>query len=205
LSAVSEADVHTRRQFWVQKLATAGIGLALPLWLAGCDPVATIPAEAPDARDAEADLAVTDVPSDTTATADPLVGTWNFSGSVPAIVKVAFTLNADKTFSFVEDVAPPTWPAGYVPNGCVTTDTFLGTYAATASTLTLTVTGGTDNAVHSCNNPATNTPGVPMTAADVSALSPQGLFPPPTVSYTLADQHLTLTAPGGSTSTTYSR
>ena len=47
----------------------------------------------------------------------PPVGTWTFSGMVPAIITIALTFNPDGTFSAVEQVAPPTTPAGMRDDG----------------------------------------------------------------------------------------
>lgn len=64
---------------------------------------------------------------------DSLVGSWTFSGNVPAIVTINLTFKADQTFTFVEQVAPSTTPAGSVPNGCVTTQSFSAAYAQTVA------------------------------------------------------------------------
>src|SRR5580765_2185714 len=71
---------------------------------------------------------------------DPLVGTWTFSGQVPAIVNIALSVNSDKTFTFVEQVAPATTPAGTMGAACITTDTFAATYAEMISGGTNTLT-----------------------------------------------------------------
>jgi hypothetical protein len=63
----------------------------------------------------------------------PLMGSWTYSGQVPAFVTVDLTFNPDQTFTFVEKVAPPTTPAGSTGNGCVTTHTFSAAYAETVA------------------------------------------------------------------------
>ena len=112
---------------------------------------------------------------------------------------MALTFNADKTFSIVEQVAPPTEPAGYVPDGCTTTDTYLGTYAeteaetdaGTASVLTLTFTSGTANIVSGCNDAASDSPGQPLTTATIAAETAEGLIPGTTETYTVTHAGMT--------------
>jgi hypothetical protein len=137
----------------------------------------------------------------------PLVGTWTYSGHVPAIVSITLTLRSDATFTFVEDVAPPTTPAGYKPDGCVTTHTYLGTYAGTvsggASTLTWTFTGGTANAVSRCATASSNSAGTPMTADAIAGYRAQGLIPPSTEAYTVTPTTLVLAL--GLTSATFTK
>jgi hypothetical protein len=131
---------------------------------------------------------------------DPLVGTWTYSGNVPAIVTINLAFKSDKTFTFVEEVAPPTTPAGSVPNGCVVTQTFSAAYAETVSagmsTLTWTFTGGMANVVAGCNDASNNSPGTPMTADAVASYTDQGLIPPTTVSYTVTSTTLVLASTG---------
>ena len=134
---------------------------------------------------------------------DPLAGTWTYSGHVPAIVNIRLTFNPDQTLTFVEDVAPPTTPAGYVSDGCVTTHTFFATYAETSSgdtnTLTWTFTGGTANAVSGCGTASSDSPGTPMTAEGIAAYTAEGLVPPTTETFTVTPTTLVLTPPAGAT------
>ncbi|HEV3193228.1 MAG TPA: hypothetical protein VGY54_22120 [Polyangiaceae bacterium] len=139
---------------------------------------------------------------DAGAVADPLVGTWTYSGNVPARVVITLTFNSDKTFAFVEQVAPAATPVPVDggPEGCVTTHTFLGTYAETvsggANTLTWTFAGGTANAVSGCNPASYDTAGTPMTADSITAYRAQGLIPPTPETYTVTSTTLVLTPPG---------
>ena len=150
-----------------------------------------------------------DAVADATLAADPLVGIWHFSGMVPAILHATFTINADKTFTIVETVAPPTLPAGVTPGTCVTTDSVYGTYSETVSgttnTVTWTMLGGIANAVSGCASPATDTPGVAMTAAAIQAYTDQGLLPPAVETYTVDASTLTLTMPGNGRSMVYTK
>ena len=145
---------------------------------------------------------------------DPLVATWIFSGRVPALVAITLTFNSDKTLTFVEEVAPPTTPAGFVPDGCVTTDSFSATYAETVSggvnTLTWTFKDGTANAVSGCNTASNASAGTPMTAAAIEDYRAQGLIPPTTETYAVTSTTLVLTptvssGAGLSTSTTFTK
>jgi hypothetical protein len=140
-----------------------------------------------------------------TAAPEALVGVWTFKGSVPAIVDVTFTLNDNRTFTFAENVAPPTTPAGYAPDGCITADSYSGTYSEGASTLTLTFAGGTVNAVSGCNDASTNSPGRPATDADITAFTDQGLILPRTESFSLTLTTLTLTPGLGNRTTGFAR
>jgi hypothetical protein len=136
-------------------------------------------------------------------TTDPLVGTWTYSGNVPAQVNITLTFKADKTFTFVETVAPWGYPAGYVPNGCVTTDTYPGTYAESVpggtNTLTWTFAGGTANAVSGCNDASMDSTGTPMTPDAITSYRNQGLIPPTTTTYSATSTTLVLTSPGNGT------
>jgi hypothetical protein len=129
---------------------------------------------------------------------DPLLGTWTYSGSVPDEVTVALTFNPDKTFTFVEQLAPSTEPAGFMPDGCVTTDTFSAKYAEAVSggtnTLTWTFAGGTTNAVSGCKSKSNDLAGTPMTTADIKAYTVEGLVPPTTLKYTATSTSLILTS-----------
>jgi len=146
---------------------------------------------------------------------DPLLGTWKFSGHVPAIVDVSLTFDADKTLKLVEQVAPPTQPAGSTADGCVTTDTLTGTYvegvsAAGLDTLTWTFTDGTANVQTGCTVPAYNGPGGPMTADGVSSYIEQGILPPMALTYSATLSTLVLTSKAGtgvgsSTGTTFTK
>jgi hypothetical protein len=133
---------------------------------------------------------------DPTPAQDPLLGTWTYSGAVPDEVTIALTFNPDKTFTFVEQVAPATEPAGFTPDGCVTTDTFSAKYAETVSggtnSLTWTFTGGTTNAVSGCKS--NDSAGTPMTAADLKAYIGEGTVPPTTLKYTATSTTLVLTS-----------
>ena len=132
---------------------------------------------------------------------DPLLGTWTYSGHVPASVNITLTFNSDKTFIFAEDVAPANIPAGVVPTGCVTTDTYLGTYAETVSggtnTITWTFTGGTANAVSRCDAAFVSyeSAGTPMTPDAITSYRDEGLIPPPTDNYVVTSTTLVLTNP----------
>ena len=155
--------------------------------------------------DSLADFSIGDVPSDATAALDPLVGTWTFSGYVPAIVTITLTLKADKTFTLAETVAPLTTPVGYVANGCVTTHSLFGTYAEVISgstnTLKWTFAGGTANAISGCDNMANNASGMPMTPADIAAYTAQGLLLPATETYSVTATTLVLTESAGGSKT----
>ncbi len=131
---------------------------------------------------------------DATSKQDPLLGAWTFSGNVPASVALTINLKDDKSFSFVETVAPFSRPAGVVDDGCVTTDTYLGTYAETApNTLTWTFSAGTANAVSSCGTASNDSAGTPMTADAIESYRQQGLIPKATVTYTMTSTALVLT------------
>lgn len=175
---------------------TAWLVAACLTGLAGCGTTAT-PASDDASSDSAADLSLADLPGDATASQDPLVGTWTFSGDVPDIVTITLTLNADKSFAFAETVAPLTLPAGTGPTTCVTTDYLHGSYAETApggvNTLTLTIAGGTDNAVSLCAAATMDSAGSPMTPADITAFTAQGLLLATTQTYTVNSNTLVLT------------
>ena len=147
---------------------------------------------------------------------DPLVGTWTYSGRVPAFVAITLTMRADNSFTFVEEVAPYSLPAGYVPNGCVTTETYLGTYAATLagakSSVSWTFATGTANSVSGCNDPSGDSAGTAMTEEAIASYREQGLIPPSTVTYSVTSTALVLNpgvssnkAVGLSASTTFAK
>jgi hypothetical protein len=136
-------------------------------------------------------------------TQDPLLGTWTYSGHVPAIVEVALTFSADKTLKLVEQIAPASEPAGAMADGCVTTDTLTGTYvegmsAADIKTLSWTFSSGTAN-IHQtgCKVVAYNTAGTPMTADAVSSYIEQGTLPPMSLTYTANASTLVLSSKAG--------
>jgi len=116
-------------------------------------------------------------------------------------VNITLTLNADKTFTCIEDVAPISVPAGYVPTGCVTTDTYLGTYSVTVSgstnTLNWNFASGTANAISGCDAEfiAYESAGTPMTADAIISYRNQGLIPPPTDDYTVTSTTFVITNP----------
>jgi hypothetical protein len=99
----------------------------------------------------------------------------------------------------VADVAPATLPVGVEPGTCVTTQSFDGTYAETASsdgnTLEWTFAGGTANQVSGCSDPANDSPGTPMTPDAIASYRNQGLVPPATTTYTVTATTLLLTSP----------
>ncbi len=132
---------------------------------------------------------------------DQLIGTWTFSGQVPARVDVTLTFNADQTFTWVEQVAPSSQPAGFVSDGCLTTDTMSAAYAETLSVgmprLIWTFTGGTTNAVSGCGTASNDSPGTAMTSADVDADIAEGLFPPTTDPYSVTSSTLVLSNASG--------
>ncbi len=130
---------------------------------------------------------------------DPLVGTWTYSGRVPNIVNVTLTFKSDKSFAFVETVAPVTLPPGVMPGTCVTTHTYDGAYVATSSsavnTLDWTFSGGTANQVTGCSDPSTNSSGTPMTSDAIASYRNQGMIPPATTTYDVTATTLLLTSP----------
>jgi hypothetical protein len=134
----------------------------------------------------------------------PLVGVWTFKGRVPEIVDVTFTLKDDRTFTYAENVAPTSIPVGAGPDGCVTTDSYSGTYSEGGSTLTLTFAGGTVNAVF-CTDAAKNSAGSPATDADITAFTDEGLILPRTESFSLTSTTLTLTPGLGLGPTAFAR
>ncbi len=143
---------------------------------------------------------------------DPLVGAWTYSSRPPDPVAINLALNADKTFTFVEEVAPFGYPAGVVPvPGCATTHTFLGTYAEAVSggapMLLWTYTGGTVNAILRCDDPSHDSVGTPVTAEDIAVRIADNGIPPMTVGYTVTSTTLVLAyswVVGGSTTLTKS-
>jgi hypothetical protein len=135
-------------------------------------------------------------PDDDTGSSDPdpLVGSWTYSGYVPDVITVTLTFDADNSFTMVETVAPLTTPRGYMPTSCMTTDTYLGTYAegvaGGTNTLDLTFTGGTANAIVGC---ASALPGTPLTPDLIVAYRNQGLVPATMNNYTVTSTTLVLT------------
>jgi hypothetical protein len=129
----------------------------------------------------------------------PLLGTWTYSGSVPAFVNVTLTFKSDNSFTFVEDVAPFSRPAGVDPNTCVTTDIYDGTHRETTSggagALTLNFAGGTANQVSGCSDSSWNSAGTPMTPDAIASYRAQGLIPPETVNYATTSTTLLLITP----------
>ena len=139
----------------------------------------------------------------------PLVGTWTYSGRVPAVITIALTFNADGTFSALETVAPPTLPAGAVPSpGCQTTDTYAGTYvvleADAKSTVTWTYDTGTVNAILGCDDPSVDRAGTAATPEGIAAFTAQNILPPAMEAFTQTPTTLVLT-PGFGTSTTFAK
>jgi hypothetical protein len=141
---------------------------------------------------------------------EPPIGTWTFSGSVPAQITIALTFKADGTFSAAEQVAPPTTPVGSAERaaGCTTTDTFSGTYdVATSSgvnTLTWTYAAGTVNVVAGCDDPSFDRPGTSATPDGIDAYTAQNILPPSAEAYAETETTLVLT-PGFRTSTTFTK
>ena len=125
---------------------------------------------------------------------DPLVGSWTFSGSVPEIITVTLTFDLDQSVTMVETVMPLTTPRGFMPTSCRTTDTYLGTYAegvaGGTSTLDLTFTGGTSNAIVGCD---AGLPGTPMTPELIVDYRNEGLVPATMSNYTVTSTALVLT------------
>jgi hypothetical protein len=125
-----------------------------------------------------------------------LVGGWTYSGHVPAIVTVALTFDRDQTFTFVEQVAPPTTPAGSGPSSCVTSHNFSAAYvqgvAGGVNTLAWTFTEGTRNVVSGCPDASQDSAGTPMTADDITAYEDEGVFPPTNLTYAVTATTLVL-------------
>jgi hypothetical protein len=123
---------------------------------------------------------------------DPLVGTWIFTGNVPARVTSALSINPDGTFTCVEQVAPATLPAGAGQIPCVTTLAFSAKYIETVidgmDTLMWTFVSGTANAVTGCRS--NNSSGTPMTAEGVVSLIAQGIILPTRVAYSASSETL---------------
>ena len=155
--------------------------------------------------------------SDTSNTQSALVGTWTYRGNVPSFVNITLTFKGDKTFTFVEQIAPFSTPAGVMPAaGCVTTDTFSATYAEAVSgevnTLDWAFTSGTANAVSGCTDASLDSAGTPETADDLSDRIAQGDAPPMALTYSVTSTTLLLTSPddgsfgvGRSPGTTFTR
>lgn len=139
----------------------------------------------------------------------PPIGTWTFSGAVPAFITIALTFGPDGTFSAVEQVAPPTTPAGAQPAaGCATTDRYSGIYdvsdVSAKRTLSWTYGTGTVNAVEGCDDGSLNAAGTAATADGVASFTAQNILPPATETYTETATTLVLT-PGFGTSTTFAK
>ncbi|MET0793991.1 MAG: hypothetical protein ABW061_20895 [Polyangiaceae bacterium] len=135
--------------------------------------------------------------SDGDPATEALIGTWTYQGRVPNPVHVTLTFESDKTFRFVEQVSPSSLPAGSVePSGCVTTESYFGTYAVATSgatnTLSWTFSDGTANAVAGCADSALDSAGTPMTADGIAAYREQGAIPPATVTYAVSSAALVL-------------
>lgn len=145
--------------------------------------------------------------SDDASVHNPLVGTWMYSGSVPDIITLTITLNADKTFKFSETVAPFTHPAGTAATSCVTTDTYVGTYSETGSnTLRWTVTDATVNAVSRCDKASDDAAGRPLPLNEISGIRDQGLLPAERVTYAATAAALVITPGlGPQPSTTFTK
>ena len=129
---------------------------------------------------------------------DSLVGRWTFSGQVPAIVTVDLNFKADQTFTYVEQVAPPTLPAGSVPNGCVTSQNFSAAYdenvAGGVRWLTWTFTDGTANVVSGCNDSSHDSAGTPMTMEAIAAYIEQGIIFPTDLMYVVTPTTLVVSS-----------
>ncbi|HEY7374292.1 MAG TPA: hypothetical protein VIF57_19170 [Polyangia bacterium] len=123
-----------------------------------------------------------------------LVGGWTYSGRVPNMVTVALIFGPDQTFTFVEQVAPVTSPAGSGPSTCVTSHNFSAAYVQAANTLTWTFTQGTRNVVSGCGDASSDSAGTPMTADDITAYTNQGEFPPTNLTYSVTATTLVLTS-----------
>ena len=137
-----------------------------------------------------------------TSEADPLVGKWTWSGSAPGPTTLTITFSVAKTFIFDEQVAPASEPAGYMPNGCVTTELLHGTYAEmveAADDLTWGFTDGTANQVTECNNPSENSAGTPMTSEGVASYIEQGHLPPTALTFRATASTLLLSSTDTST------
>jgi hypothetical protein len=137
----------------------------------------------------------------------PPVGTWTFSGGVPAIITIALTFNPEGNFSAVEQVAPPTSPAGAGPApGCATTDSYSGTYdvsdAGGKNTVTWTYGTGTVNAIEGCDDASLNTAGTTATPDGIASYTAQNILPPATEAYAETQTTLFFT-PGFGPSTSF--
>jgi hypothetical protein len=134
---------------------------------------------------------------------DPLVGKWTWSGPAPGPTTLTITFSAEKTFIFDEQVAPGSEPAGYMPNGCITTELLHGTYAEmvseAADDLTWAFTDGTANQVTECNNPSENSAGTPMTSDGVASYIEQGHLPPTALTFHATASTLLLSSTDTST------
>jgi hypothetical protein len=139
----------------------------------------------------------------------PPVGTWTYSGNVPAIITIALTFDADGGFSAVEQVAPATTPAGGQPApGCATTDRYRGAYAVSEiggnSSVTWTYATGTVNAIEGCDDASLNSAGTAATPEAIASYTAQNILPPATEAYRESQTTLVLT-PGFRTSTTFTK
>ncbi|SRR6266498_136704 len=144
-----------------------------------------------------------------TASAVAPVGTWTYSGHVPAVITIALTFNADGTFAAVEQVAPASTPAGAPPApGCATTDTYAGTYDVSGadgqSTVTWSYDTGTVNAIEGCDDASLDMAGTAATPDAIVSYTEQNILPPATEVYTRTATTLVLTpgfgrSPGTST------
>ena len=120
----------------------------------------------------------------------PLVGTWTYSGHVPAIITLALTFNSDGTFSAVEQVAPATGgPAGQQPSpGCTTTDSYAGTYAVSEAGgqrfVTWNYDTGSVNAILGCDDASLDMAGSAATPDAIASYTEQNILPPATEAYT---------------------
>lgn len=137
------------------------------------------------------------------------IGTWTYSGRVPAIITIALTFDRDGTFSAVEQVAPASTPAGAEPaSGCATTDRYSGTYDLSdtggKSTITWIYGAGTVNAVEGCDDASLDAAGTAAAPDAIASYTSQNILPPATEAYTETQTTLVI-APGFGTSTTFVR
>jgi hypothetical protein len=126
------------------------------------------------------------------------IGTWTYSGHVPAIITIALTFNPDGTFTAAEQVAPATTPAGSpAAPGCATTDSYAGTYGVSEadghSTVTWSYDTGTVNAVEGCDDASLDRAGTAATPDGIASFTEQNILPPATEAYTQAATTLVLT------------
>jgi hypothetical protein len=134
--------------------------------------------------------------ADERGAAEPVVGEWIYQGNLPGPVGVDLTFDSAKTFTFAETIAPATTPAGVNGNACVTTNTYLGTYAlgvsGDMSALTWAFEGGQRNAISECG--ANDAAGTPLTDEDISVYRDEGLIPPESCTYAVTSTTLVLTS-----------